>query len=91
MTIEVQDQDGVPVKHGEPLISVAVSGAGELIAIGSGNPLSEEPYVGSQHTAYHGRLLAIVRSAAQAGRDHPHRPGRRAAGSQDRTASPLKS
>ena len=67
VTIEVQDQDGVLVKHGEPLISVEVSGAGELLAIGSGNPLSEELYAGSQHKAYHGRLLAIVRSAAQAG------------------------
>ena len=67
VTIEVQDQDGVTVKHGEPLISLEVSGAGELIAVGSGNPLSDEMYVGSQHKAYHGRLLAIVRSAAQAG------------------------
>lgn len=67
VTIEIQDQHGVPVKHGEPLISVEVSGAGELIAIGSGDPLSEESYVGSQHKAYHGRLLAIVRSAASAG------------------------
>jgi beta-galactosidase len=67
VTIEVQDQHGVLVKHGEPLITLAVSGAGELIAVGSGNPLSDEPYVGNQHKAYHGRLLAIVRSAAQAG------------------------
>jgi beta-galactosidase len=67
VTIEIQDEHGVPVKHGEPLISVEVSGAGELIAIGSGDPLSEESYVGSQHKAYHGRLLAIVRSAASAG------------------------
>ena len=67
VTIEVQDQHGVTVKHGEPLISLEVSGAGELIAVGSGNPLSDEMYVGSQHKAYHGRLLAIVRSAAQAG------------------------
>jgi beta-galactosidase len=67
VTIEVQDRDGVMVKHGEPFIGMEVTGAGELIAIGSGNPLSDEMYVGNQHKAYHGRLLAIVRSAAQAG------------------------
>ncbi|MCX7668668.1 MAG: DUF4982 domain-containing protein, partial [Anaerolineae bacterium] len=67
VTIEVQDQHGVPVKWGEPLISLEVTGAGELIAVGSGNPLSEEPYVGNQHKAFHGRLLAIVRSAPWAG------------------------
>jgi beta-galactosidase len=67
VTVEIRDKDGVAVKHGEPLISLDVSGAGELVAIGSGNPLSEEAYVGSQHKAYHGKLLAIVRSAAQPG------------------------
>ncbi len=67
VTIEVQDHNGVPVKHGEPLISLEISGAGELVAIGTGDPLSEEMYVGSQRKAYEGRLLAIVRSAAQPG------------------------
>jgi beta-galactosidase len=67
VTIEIQDGHGIPVKHGELLISLEVNGAGELIAIGSGDPLTEEPYVGNQHKAYHGKLLAIVRSAAQPG------------------------
>jgi beta-galactosidase len=67
VTLEIQDQDGLIVKHGEPLIHLDVSGAGELIGIGSGNPLSEEMYVGSQQKAYHGRLLAIVRSTPQPG------------------------
>jgi len=67
VTIEVMDQDGVLVKSGEPVISLEVSGAGELLAIGSGDPLSEEPYVGSQRKAFHGRLLAVVRTTGQAG------------------------
>jgi beta-galactosidase len=67
VTIEVLDQNGIMVKHGEPLISVEVSGAGELIAIGSGNPLSDEMYQGNQHKAYQGRLLAILRSTEEAG------------------------
>ena len=67
VTIEVEDQEGTPVKYGEPLISVEVSGAGQLIAIGSGNPLSEEMYVGGQRKAFQGRVLAIVRSTDQAG------------------------
>jgi len=67
VAIEVQDKDGVTVKHGGPTITVEVSGAGELLAIGSGNPLSEEPYVSNQRKAYQGRLLAVVRSASQPG------------------------
>jgi beta-galactosidase len=66
VTIDVQDKNGVVVKHGEPMISVEVSGA-KLIAIGSGNPLSDELYQGNQHKAYQGRLLAILRSPAEAG------------------------
>ena len=67
VTIEIQDQHGVMVKHGEPLISVEVSGAGELIAIGSGNPLSDEMYQADQHKAFQGRLLVILRSVERAG------------------------
>jgi beta-galactosidase len=65
--IEVQDKNGLLVKHGEPEISVEVSGAGELIALGTGNPVSEEMFVGSQHSAFLGRLLAVVRSSGQPG------------------------
>jgi beta-galactosidase len=65
--IAIQDQNGVLVKHGEPMISLEISGAGELIAVGTGNPISEESYVGSQRKAFQGHLLAIVRSNGQAG------------------------
>jgi beta-galactosidase len=42
---------------------VEVSGAGELIALGTGNPLSEEMYVGTNsRRAFQGHLLAVVRS-----------------------------
>jgi beta-galactosidase len=67
VTIEVVDQDGMVVKHGEPVISLEVNGAGELIAAGTANPLSEEMYVGSQRKAYQGRLLAVVRTTGGAG------------------------
>lgn len=67
VTIEVMDKEGVRVKYGEPIIVLDVSGAGELIAVGSANPLSEELYVGSQHRAYQGRLLAVIRTTGQAG------------------------
>ena len=67
VTIEILDQNGVLVRHGEPRLNVSVSGCAELLAIGSGDPISEEMYVGSHHKAYQGRLLAILRSKAEAG------------------------
>ena len=65
--IEIKDQDGIPMKHGEPDVTVEVSGAGELLAVGTSNPLSEEMYVGNHRRAYQGHLLAVVRSNGQPG------------------------
>jgi beta-galactosidase len=50
--IRVEDQDGRLVKHGELEIRVEVSGAGELLAVGTGNPVSEEMYTGSQARSF---------------------------------------
>ena len=65
--IAIQDQLGVLVKHGEPDIIVEVTGAGELFSVGTGNPISEEMYVGNRRKAYQGHLLAVVRSTGQPG------------------------
>lgn len=65
--IAVLDQAGVLAKHVEPEITVEVSGPGELIAVGTGNPVSEEMYVGNHRKAYQGHLLAVVRSTGRPG------------------------
>lgn len=65
--ITVLDKDGLLVKVGEPEITVEVGGAGKLLALGTGNPISEEMYTGSQRKAYQGHLLAVVRSTGQPG------------------------
>lgn len=67
VTVEVVDQAGEVVKYAESEVSFEVEGAGELIALGSANPSSEEPYVGQQRKAWQGRLLAVVRSSGQPG------------------------
>lgn len=67
VTIAIVDKDGTLVKHGEPTISLEVKGAGELVAIGTANPISEEAYVGHQRKAYQGRLLAVIRTNGEAG------------------------
>lgn len=67
VTVEIVDQDGRVVAYAEPEVSVEVTGAGELVALGSANPVSEESYVGQQRNAWQGRLLAVIRSNGQAG------------------------
>ena len=48
-------------------VTFEVSGAGELLAVGSANPETEELYVGSRRKAFQGRLMAVVRTNGQAG------------------------
>lgn len=67
ITTEIVDRDGHIVKHAETEVSFEVAGVGELIALGAANPLSEERYVDKRRKAWHGRLLAVVRSSGQAG------------------------
>jgi beta-galactosidase len=44
-----------------------VKGAGKILAVGNGNPLSEELYAGNQRKVYRGRALVVVKSTDQAG------------------------
>ncbi len=67
VTVELRDQAGNLIKSRDIPVSVEVRGAGELIAIGSGNPCSEESYTGSQHLTFQGRLLAVIRSMEETG------------------------
>ncbi len=67
VTVEVVDQEGIVVKHAEHEVQFEVLGAGDLLALGTANPLSEEPYTGTQRKAYEGRLMAVIRTIGQAG------------------------
>jgi len=67
VTVEIVDQEGCVVTYAEPKVSFEVTGAGELIAIGTANPWSEESYVDTQRKAWQVRLLAVIRSSGQAG------------------------
>jgi beta-galactosidase len=67
VTVDIVDPDVLVVKWADPEISFEVTGAGELIAIGTANPLSEELYVGNKRKAWNGHLMAVVRSNGQAG------------------------
>jgi len=67
VTVEVVDRAGEVVRYADPPVSLEIDGAGELIAVGTANPVSEELYVGNQRKAYQGRLMAVVRTTGQAG------------------------
>ncbi|MEV7631855.1 glycoside hydrolase family 2 TIM barrel-domain containing protein [Microbacterium sp. NPDC089318] len=59
--IEIRDDAGTPVTHVEHRIEVQVSGAAELIALGSGRPDNGEGFSADSHLTFGGRVLAILR------------------------------
>jgi beta-galactosidase len=67
ITVEVVDKNDRVVKHAGHEVVFEVSGAGELIAVGTANQVSEELYVGDRRKAFAGRLMAVVRSNGQGG------------------------
>jgi beta-galactosidase len=67
VTVEIQDEQGRRVACAETPLTLEVSGAGDLLAVGTANPTSEELYVGNQRKAWQGRLVAVVRATGQAG------------------------
>ena len=67
ITVDIVDQAGRVVKRAEDEVILAASGAGELIAVGTANPVSEELYVGDRRKAWRGSLTAVVRSTGQPG------------------------
>lgn len=67
ITVEVVDSAGAVVKSAEPQVSFEVEGAGQLLAVGTAKPDSNELYVGQTRQAWFGRLVAVVRTNGQPG------------------------
>jgi beta-galactosidase len=67
VTVEVVYAEGVRNPTAENLIWFAVEGAGEIAAVGSGNPTSIESFQQPKRKAFDGRCLLIVKSAGQPG------------------------
>lgn len=67
VTIEVVDSQGNLVQYADPEITLEVTGAGKLLAIGSANPQSEDLYTGTSRRAWQGRMMAVICSTGSPG------------------------
>lgn len=65
--IEVVDAKGRIVPYAQMPVTVEVNGAGELAAIGNGNPVDADSFKGPTRHAWQGRLQAIVRPTGRPG------------------------
>jgi beta-galactosidase len=67
ITVEVLDANGQAHPSADNDIIFTLNGPGRILAVGSSNPVSEEPYVGNQRRAYRGRALVVVKSSHEPG------------------------
>jgi beta-galactosidase len=61
VSVTLTDKAGTANMAAEKKVSVKVEGAGVLQGFGSGNPVTEESYLGTEHTSFEGRVLAVIR------------------------------
>ncbi|MFC4117352.1 glycoside hydrolase family 2 TIM barrel-domain containing protein [Nonomuraea zeae] len=61
VTLTLTDEDGTVHTAADRPVSVEVSGSGELIALGSADPSTEERFDAMRRRTYEGRALAIIR------------------------------
>jgi len=67
VTVEVLDAEGNVVHNADNELFFTVCGVGSLLAVGNGNPVSEEMYVGNRRRVHEGRAMAVVRASGEAG------------------------
>lgn len=67
VTVELLDAAGHLADHVDTKLFFTASGVGNVIAVGNGNPISEEMYVGSSRRVHEGRALVVLRTSGEAG------------------------
>ncbi len=67
VTVKLLDGNGNIVHNGTNNVYFTVSGVGSLLAVGNGNPLSEEMYVGNQRKIHEAQAMVVVRANGQPG------------------------
>lgn len=67
LTVEVVDEQGVPVKLGDSEIACTIDGPAELLGLEGSDSADMSDYTDNRHRAYRGRLLAYVRTTGETG------------------------
>jgi len=62
VSVTVKDAGGAENPRASDLVTFAISGPGQIIAVDNGDAASHESYQGSQRHLFNGRAIAIVRA-----------------------------
>jgi beta-galactosidase len=67
ITVKILDRQGRTVPVATNAVTFSVTGPGQLLGVGNGNPSCHEPDKGKQRSAFNGLCLAIVQSSGAQG------------------------
>ncbi len=67
VTVELVDADGSVVHCATDTVYFTARGAGRLIGVGNGNPVSEDLYVGNARRVHEGRAMVVLRAEGEPG------------------------
>jgi beta-galactosidase len=67
VTVEIVDAEGLTHPDADHTVSFTVDGAGTIAAVGSGDPVSAEPFRGERRSVHRGRCLVVLRSRDEPG------------------------
>ena len=62
ITVQVSDKDGLLVPRSHNRVKFKISGPGEIIAVGNGDPTSHESFQAMERKVFNGLALVVVRS-----------------------------
>ena len=63
--VEIADQNGDRVPYADNDIKFSCSGAAKIIAVGNGNPVTEESFTADHRKAHEGRALVILKRTGE--------------------------
>lgn len=67
ITVEVLDSAGNTAHNARIPVRFTVCGPGILLAVGTGNPTTEEMYTGDERKTYEGQAMAVIRTSGEIG------------------------
>ncbi len=68
ITIEVLDENGIPVPDAGNQIRFSVEGDAKIVGVDNGNPVSHEPMKGSTIKTFNGKCLVVVQAGENTGK-----------------------
>jgi len=67
ITIQVVDQDGIPVLLADDMVTCTISGSARLLGLESANNTDMTNYRDNSHRVYNGRMLAYLQTTGETG------------------------